>query len=65
MTAILVKDRPASFPGGRQRRAFTLVEMIVVMAIIGVLAAILIPTLRAAMVRAKVTAIAGDGAAKS
>ena len=60
MTAILVKDRPASFPGGRQRRAFTLVEMIVVMAIIGVLAAILIPTLRAAMVRAKVTAIAGD-----
>ena len=34
--------------------------MIVVMAIIGVLAAILIPTLRAAMVRAKVTAIAGD-----
>jgi len=43
-----------------QQRAFTLVEMIVVMAIIGVLAAILIPTIRAAMVRAKVSAIAAD-----
>lgn len=60
MTGLFLTDRSDSFPGGRRRPAFTLVEMIVVMAIIGVLAAILIPTLRAAMVRAKVTAIAAD-----
>jgi prepilin-type N-terminal cleavage/methylation domain-containing protein len=60
VTGFLTTYRSASIPGGRRRPAFTLVEMIVVMAIIGVLAAILIPTLRAAMVRAKVTAIAGD-----
>jgi len=60
VTGFLTTDRSVSIPGGRRRTAFTLVEMIVVMAIIGVLAAILIPTLRAAMVRAKVTAIAGD-----
>ena len=60
MTGFLTTDCSVSIPGGRRRTAFTLVEMIVVMAIIGALAAILIPTLRAAMVRAKVTAIAGD-----
>jgi len=49
-----------SIQGGRRRRGFTLVEMIVVMAIIGMLAAILIPTIRAAMIRARVSSIAVD-----
>ena len=58
MTRSFVQERRSSLRS--QQRAFTLVEMIVVMAIIGVLAAILIPTIRAAMVRAKISAIAAD-----
>lgn len=40
--------------------AFTLIEMLTVIAIIGILAAILLPTIRIAMQRAKIAAAKGD-----